>query len=169
MATLTYLEESYEVDHATKGADFIHGFDKNGCPVVFFDGITDFSGFGYTGVYMDPSHCAADGCNDLLFVGGRMQTKDGRSVARTVEATLASASWTGDEAPYSYKLSINGITATSNQEVLPAIGITTEQLEALQGANLVDGGQANGYTTLLAFGDKPEINIPIRVVLRGDA
>lgn len=169
MATLTYLEETYEVDHATKGADFIHAFDKNGCPVVFFDGVTDFSGFDYTGVYMSPENCAADGCNDLLFVGGRMQTKDGRSVAKTVTATLAAASWTGSEAPYSYKLSVEGITTTSNQEVLPAIGITTEQLEALQGANLVDGGQASGYTTLLAFGSVPTIDIPIRVVLRGDA
>lgn len=165
MATLTYLGESYEVDHATKGADFIHAFDKNGYPVVSFDGITDFSGFTYSAAYMAPENCAADGCNDILFVGGKLQTKDGRSVAKTVEATLAAGSWRGN----TYRLSLSGITATSNQDILPGVGITTAQLEALQGANLVDNGQGSGYTDLLAHGDVPAIDIPIRVVLRGDA
>ena len=165
MATLTYLSETYEVDHATKGADFIHAFDSNGCPVVFFDGITDFSGFTYSGAYMAPENCAADGCNDILFVGGKLQTKDGRSVAKTVEATLLAASWRGT----SYRLNLSNITATSNQDIIPAVTINATQLEALQGANLVDGGQGSGYIDLVAFGDVPNIDIPIRVLLRGDA
>lgn len=80
MATLTYLEETYEVNHATKGADFIHAFDKNGCPVVFFDGITDFSGFTYTGSYMDPEECAAEGCNDVKYVNGELVTRGGTPI-----------------------------------------------------------------------------------------
>lgn len=165
MATLTYLGESYEVDHATKGADFIHAFDSNGCPVVFFDGITDFSGFTYSAAFMAPENCAADGCNDILFVGGKLQTKDGRSVAKTVETTLVATSWREG----SYRLNLSEITATSNQDILPSINITAMELEALQNANLVDGGQGAGYLDIRAFGEVPSIDIPIRVLLRGDA
>lgn len=85
-----------------------------------------------------------------------------------VTATLLSTGWTGDAAPYSYALTVSGVTATSNQEVLPALNITAEQLEALQGANIQDGGQAANSMTLKAYGDKPTIDLPIRVIKRGD-
>ena len=85
-----------------------------------------------------------------------------------VTATLLSTGWTGDAAPYSYALTVSGVTATSNQEVLPALNITAEQLEALQSANIQDGGQAANSMTLKAYGDKPTIDLPIRVIKRGD-
>ena len=78
------------------------------------------------------------------------------------------ASWTEDAAPYTYTLHISGVTDTSNQEVLPALNITAEQLEALQSANIQDGGQATNTMTLKAYGDKPTIDLPIRVIKRGD-
>lgn len=84
-------------------------------------------------------------------------------------ATLLASGWTGDSAPYSYTLAVAGVTADSNQELLPALGITTEQLAALQAANIQDDGQAAGSITLKAFGeDKPTIDLPIRIILRGD-
>lgn len=93
---------------------------------------------------------------------------DYAGASETVTATLLAASWTGDAAPYSYALTVSGVTATSNQEVLPALNITAEQLEALQGANIQDGGQAANTMTLKAYGDKPTIDLPIRVIKRGD-
>lgn len=86
-----------------------------------------------------------------------------------VTATLLAASWTGDDAPYTYTLSVTSVTTTSNQEYLPALDITTEQLKALQAANIQDGGQAAGTVTLKAFGTKPTIDLPIRIIKRGDA
>lgn len=84
-------------------------------------------------------------------------------------ATLLASGWTGDSAPYSYTLAVAGVTADSNQELLPALGITTAQLTALQAANIQDDGQAAGSITLKAFGeDKPTIDLPIRIILRGD-
>ena len=85
-----------------------------------------------------------------------------------MEETLAADSWTGSEAPFTYTLTVEGVTETSIQEILPSISIVTEQLEALQSANLQDGGQFANTIVLKAFGDVPTINIPIRVVLRGD-
>lgn len=82
----------------------------------------------------------------------------------TTTATLLASGWTGDSAPYSYTLSLTGVTADSNQEFLPALDITAEQLTALQAANIQDGGQAEGTVTLKAFGTKPTIDLPIRVL-----
>ena len=84
--------------------------------------------------------------------------------ASIVTATLAANGW----ADGVYILTVSGVTATSNQEILPAVGITAEQLEALQAANIQDGGQAAGNITLKAYGDVPTIDIPIRVIKRGD-
>lgn len=87
----------------------------------------------------------------------------------TVSATLSASSWSGDSAPYTYTLAVTGVTANSNQELLPALTITEEQLTALQAANIQDGGQAANSVTLIAFGDKPTIDLPIRVIVRGDS
>ena len=86
-----------------------------------------------------------------------------------VNSTLFAGNWQGDSAPYTYTLSIPGVTTTSNQELLPALNITEEQLTALQSANIQDGGQLSGSVILTAFGDKPTFDIPIRIILRGDA
>ncbi len=86
----------------------------------------------------------------------------------TVTATLLAASWTGSEAPFVYTLAIAGVTATSYQELLPAVNTTAEQLTALQAANITDAGQAAGTMTLKAYGKKPTVDIPIRVIKEGE-
>lgn len=86
----------------------------------------------------------------------------------TVTATLLASGWTGSEAPFVYTLAIAGVTATSYQELLPAVNITAEQLKALQAANITDGGQAAGSMTLKAYGKVPTVGIPIRVIKEGE-
>ena len=86
----------------------------------------------------------------------------------TVTATLLASGWTGSEAPFVYTLAIAGVTATSYQELLPAVNITAEQLKALQAANITDGGQAAGSMTLNAYGKVPTVDIPIRVIKEGE-
>ncbi|WP_195984082.1 hypothetical protein [Clostridium sp. D33t1_170424_F3] len=93
--------------------------------------------------------------------------KANKSTTRTT--TLYASTWSGSSAPYTYNLSVSGVTATSNQDLLPGLSITAAQLEALQAANIQDGGQTSGRLTLKAWGDKPTINIPVRVIVRGDA
>lgn len=85
--------------------------------------------------------------------------------------TLSAANWVGDAAPYSYTLTLSGVTTTSNQEFIPITpeeGLTTDMLKVLQSANLQDGGQSNGQVTILAYGEKPTIDLPMRVILRGN-
>lgn len=86
----------------------------------------------------------------------------------TVTATLLASGWVGSEAPFVYTLAIAGVTATSYQELVPAVNITAEQLKALQAANITDAGQAAGTMTLKAYGKVPTVDIPIRVIKEGE-
>ena len=92
---------------------------------------------------------------------------DSVATGTTLSVTLASASWAGTAAPYTYTISNSAITATSTQEVSPATDITADQLTALQNANIIDGGQAAGSMTLKAFGEKPSVDIPVRIIVKG--
>lgn len=85
-----------------------------------------------------------------------------------VPYSLLATKWIGTKAPYTYKVENEKITAVSNQELLPSDKITAKELLALQSANLTDIGQGNGYFMLQANGVKPSIDIPIRLIFRGD-
>ena len=59
------------------------------------------------------------------------------------------------------------ITASSNQEIIPAQNITAAQLSMLQAANIVAVAQEAGKVTIKAFGTVPEASIPVLVIFRG--
>ena len=103
-----------------------------------------------------------------------VQNKADKSTDTT--ATLLASGWidasSSDYASYGYKAHYrvvqSGVTIASNQEVIPGAPVTAEQLAALQAANIQDGGQEEGAFTLVAYGDIPKIDLPIRIILRGD-
>ena len=78
--------------------------------------------------------------------------------------TLKAASWSSG----TYTISDSLITAASYQEIIPAESITTDQMNALQRASLVQTAQAAGLITIKAFGTVPSIDIPIIVIFRGE-
>ena len=83
----------------------------------------------------------------------------------TTAVTLVSTSWSSAY----YTVSIPGLAANANIEIIPATTINSLQLKALQGANLVGVAQASGTFTIYGFGTVPTINIPITVLIRGDS
>lgn len=83
------------------------------------------------------------------------------------ERVLTAAGWSADIPP-AQTVSIPKGTATSVNELLPGYPITDEQLAAYQAANLQDGGQAIGSTTYECRGERPTIDIPVRIIVRGD-
>jgi len=105
-------------------------------------------------------------CTDGTSVETKFTTKS--NLSTLVSTSLSASAWTGSDAPYSQTISVAGVTATSANELLPGASITADQLDALQSANIQDGGQAAGHITLLAYGDKPGIDLPVRVIVRGD-
>lgn len=93
------------------------------------------------------------------------KTYSKRSTTSTV--TLSASTWTGSSAPYSYVLSVAGVTATNIIEINYASSASDAAIEAYQGARLKDGGQSAGRITLLAT-EKPTVNIPITIIIRND-
>jgi hypothetical protein len=82
--------------------------------------------------------------------------------------TLAAASWTGSAVPWSYAISTTAvrITPTNLIHIRPAAGITDEALSALAAAGIDDTAsvQAWGSITLKAYGTKPTVAIPIKLI-----
>lgn len=99
-------------------------------------------------------------------IGAEVNAKSTKSTLTA--ATLPASGWTGSAAPYSQTISVASVTTTSANEILPGASITAEELEALQSANIQDGGQAAGSITLLAYGDLPAIDLPVQFIVRGD-
>ena len=93
------------------------------------------------------------------------KTYSKRSTTSTV--TLSASTWSGSSAPYSYVLSVAGVTATNIIEINYASSASDAAIEAYQGAWLKDGGQSAGRITLLAT-EKPTVNIPITIIVRND-
>ncbi|MSS57666.1 hypothetical protein FYJ51_01910 [Erysipelotrichaceae bacterium Oil+RF-744-GAM-WT-6] len=86
-----------------------------------------------------------------------------KNISTVKSFTLSASSWSSG----AYTISDSLITASSNQEVLPATTITAAQYNALSKAQIIDGGQSAGKLTLKALGTVPTIDIPIRVIFRG--
>lgn len=107
---------------------------------------------------------------DSMIEGVTAHDASGAKIVGTITAlgkmlavTVAAAQWEGDEAPWSQTLAVPGVTDKSLNAVYLAASATDEQREAWKLAAIADGGQAAGEITLLAYGEKPEIDIPIIV------
>jgi len=86
-----------------------------------------------------------------------------------VTAALPASGWTGSEAPYSITVTVAGAKPEPTRiEVQPTTDATAAQWAAWRAALRRGGGQGTDSITLLADGDKPEIDIPIAVTIRGD-
>ena len=114
-----------------------------------------------TGAALVTAHDGSTGAHAALFDG-----KADRS--RVAAASLSAAGWTGDTAPYSLTVTLGAVTADCLVELLPGADITAAQLEALQSANIQGGDQRTARLTLLAYGEKPAMDLPVRFVIRGD-
>lgn len=86
-------------------------------------------------------------------------------VSTQTTATLTT-NWTGAEAPYSQTITVPGVTTISIVDIDVVNSVTAEQLDAYINAKIVDGGQAANSITLKAFGEKPTVAIPIKIVIR---
>lgn len=86
------------------------------------------------------------------------------------KVVLSKDSWTGAEAPYNYEIGIEGMDENKNWEVTNSTDpiMTVEELDAFCNARIIAGTQSTGKINLIAYGEKPAIDINILVVVRGD-
>lgn len=86
------------------------------------------------------------------------------------KVVLQSVNWVGDVAPYRYEISIEGMDANKNWEITNSIDplMTKEEVDAFGLAKIICGNQARNTISLIAYGEKPDIDINILVIIRGD-
>ena len=83
--------------------------------------------------------------------------------SRVKTITLEASKWSAE----TYTISDALITATSNQEILPPVDVSADQLKVLTAAQLVDAGQSAGQMKIRALGKVPAADVQVRVLFRG--
>jgi len=108
--------------------------------------------------------------NYLNGVTGNIQSQlNNKAQKSTVtNVTLSASQWSGSSAPYTYTLSINGVTSNNVIEIIPQNNLDVNQVKNLADAMIVTGTQSTNSITLKAYGNKPTVNIPITIIIRGD-
>lgn len=104
-----------------------------------------------------------------LSANGIGENKADKSV--TIKTTLLASDWTGDTAPYILTLSVEGVTETNNIEVLPPPNLyeLDESIrDAMCNADIDGGKQGVGWIELIANDEKPTVDLPVIVIVRGD-
>ena len=82
------------------------------------------------------------------------------------ELVLTSTNWIGDSIPYSYTISNDSITSTNIIDLI--FNPNTEELkDTLIDTEISGYLQTNGSITIYAWGNKPSIDIPITIIIRG--
>lgn len=87
--------------------------------------------------------------------------------SRSVEITLTADGWTGDTAPFSQQIAVNGLKADSNGSIAISNSATADQRAAVRKAQLSVMAQVDGSLTLNCDGKKPTVDIPAVVVILG--
>lgn len=95
--------------------------------------------------------------------------RDKANKASVFQKTLQATGWEGEDAPFTCALSVDGVTESSIVDISLSSSASQEQAKAWMAGQFADGGQEAGKVTVKAFGSKPEADIPVTVIVRGDA
>lgn len=108
-----------------------------------------------------------NGTNDsnMIKIDTALGEKADKSVS--VEATLLANAWVGSRVPYTQELSVEGLAATQNGIIDIAHEATAEQREMAREAMLAVIGQETNKLILAAYGEVPESDIPVYIIILG--
>lgn len=85
----------------------------------------------------------------------------------SVTKTLKSADWSGDTSPFSQTILVDSVNADSYVELTVPSNISLGEVESYQSACIISGTVNNGSITVNAYGEKPSINLPLLIIVRG--
>lgn len=102
--------------------------------------------------------------SNMIKIDTALGEKANLSVA--INATLLASAWS-ENAPYIQTIAVDGLKADSNGVISIAQNVTSEQIEIVCDAALYISGQADGSLTITANGDKPNVDIPVIIILLG--
>lgn len=143
MAVITFCGESYAVDHAVKGADYVHGYDANGVCIVAFEDVADLTAIEYDGEFMTPENCAEEVSNKVVYCGGKLMTLGGAMVCNAVTVELLPGGWANN----AQTVDTEGVTAGNTVIVSPAP--SAGNFEAYTENGIRCTGQATGRLTFV--------------------
>ena len=83
--------------------------------------------------------------------------------------TVNASSWTGSSAPFNNVITVAGVTSNNIVEVSLLNTANSAQIKAWQSANVATATQNTNRITLMAQGAKPNMDIPVTVIVRGDS
>lgn len=95
-----------------------------------------------------------------------LPNKAGKSTV--VNTSLLAADWQGEIGSYTNTLTVEGVQTDSIVEVSLSKNASTDQVKASMNGQFTDGGQSENSITLKAYGRKPDLDIPVVVVVRRD-
>lgn len=93
--------------------------------------------------------------------------RDKANKAITYEKTILASEWTGSTEPYTVDLEVPDVDQLTNVEIVPG-ELSIEQWESMTDASITRGTQDIGMITLYAYGNKPNVDLPIKIIVRGD-
>lgn len=85
----------------------------------------------------------------------------------SVSCILSAAAWSGSVAPYTQELIIEGLGADQNGNMSLSSAVTKAQLKSAIEARLSISDQTSGKLVIKADGKRPNIDIPVTVILLG--
>jgi hypothetical protein len=121
LAKLKFNGETYTVDYAVKGADFIHGYDSDGTKIISYDGISDFSDFGYDQSYLEPEECFQEIGNIVRHHEGALKRSDGN--------TLSAADFGAAEATHTHTPADIGAASADHTHTPESIGAASLDID----------------------------------------
>ena len=105
------------------------------------------------------------GDSNMVKIDTALSEKADSSVS--VDGVLLASAWAGDSAPYSQSIDVRGLTSEQNGSISVSQDITAEQLEAVLSAVLSVSRQEDGVLTIVANKGKPNVDIPVSIILLG--
>ena len=89
--------------------------------------------------------------------------------SKTVAKTIYASAWNGENSPFTQTISVPEITSeTYGVEITPSENASLSQEIAYINAAFCGGNISTGSLTIQALGKKPEVDIPIVVIIRGE-
>jgi hypothetical protein len=162
-ADLAAFKSGSEADFSTWSEQQKASFDS------WFNGIKDILGEDEAGNLLNliGEHKADTAAHVTPEEKAAWNDKAAKSTVTT--ATIPAAGWTGNAAPYSITVPVTSAQPEPTRiEIQPTTDATAEQWAAWRDALIRGGGQDTDSITLLADGDKPAVDIPVVVTIRGD-
>ena len=90
------------------------------------------------------------------------------NMSTVLSLTIPASGWAGSSAPFTNTITATGVTENNWLELTTPAGITGDEIEALANADIRQIGQGTDSMTFYAHGDKPTIDVPITIIIRGD-